>query len=321
MSEPAPPAHGDVTGEYLALRRESGLVQPGRDVVWVEGPDAVSFADGLLSQDLAGMEPGTVRRSFLLEPRGKLRAVSWVLAGEGRIALALDPGLGTGVARELERFLFRVEVAVRTDESVAWELWGPGSAAVLAEAGFGMADGWTVSDRGLVAYLPMGAFPRYLVVGGSADAAAAAGARAVGRIAAESVRIEAGEPVMGVDVDETTIPQETGLVEEAVSFTKGCFLGQELVARIDARGHVNRFLRGLIVADNVIPPAGADVVAAGREAGRVTSVGESLELRAPVCLATVHGAVEPGSDVQVRWKGGSAAATVHALPLADFSEG
>ena len=132
----------------------------------------------------------------------------------------------------------------------------------------------------------------------------------------EAVRIEAGVPAMGRELDEGTIPAEAGIVDRAVSFTKGCFTGQELVARIDSRGgNVPRHLRGVVVGTNVVPPAGAAVTVDGKVVGVLTSVAESLERRAPVALGYVRRAVEPPADVTITWDGGSAPARVEELPL------
>ena len=122
---------------------------------------------------------------------------------------------------------------------------------------------------------------------------------------------------MGVDVDEKTIPQETGLVPEAVSFTKGCFLGQELVARIDSRGRVNRHLRGIRMLEPVVPPVGARVSHEGKVVGQLTTVGESPALEAPVALALVRREAPPGTPVHVSWEHGNAAAIIEQLPLLD----
>jgi folate-binding Fe-S cluster repair protein YgfZ len=104
-------------------------------------------------------------------------------------------------------------------------------------------------------------------------------------------------------------------VERAVSFTKGCFVGQELVARIDSRGgNVPRRLRGLVVAGDAVPPAGAEVVAGDREVGRVTSAARS-PVRGPVALAYLGRAVEVPATVAVRWDGGEASAEARSLPL------
>jgi folate-binding protein YgfZ len=134
---------------------------------------------------------------------------------------------------------------------------------------------------------------------------AAAGATEVDDAEYEALRIEAGVPRQGYDIDESTIAQEAFLELDAVSFTKGCFLGQELVCRIDSRGHVNRLLRRLR-AD--VPLArGASVVADGKEVGAVTSVSGN------VALATIRRAVEAGSEVLVRAPEGDVTAFVEAV--------
>ena len=93
------------------------------------------------------------------------------------------------------------------------------------------------------------------------------------------------------------------------------------MARIDSRGHVNRHLRGVTIAENVLPPPGSELVAGDKTVGAISSVGESLELRAPVALALVRREVEPGAAVEVRWSTGSAPGTVRELPLDDFADG
>jgi folate-binding protein YgfZ len=120
---------------------------------------------------------------------------------------------------------------------------------------------------------------------------------------------------MGAELDERTIPAEAGIVERSVSFTKGCFVGQELVARIDSRGgNVPRRLRGLLVAGDDVPPAGATVAVGEKEVGRVTSAARS-PAQGPVALAYLGRAVEVPATVAVRWDGGGAAAEARALPL------
>ena len=116
-----------------------------------------------------------------------------------------------------------------------------------------------------------------------------------------------------------TIPAEVGpwVIDASVSFTKGCFVGQELVARIDSRGgNVPRHLRGVVAGRRTCcPPVGAELVVDGEVRGTLTSVGESLDLRAPIALAFVHRSVEPPVEAEVRWTGGSAPARVVALPF------
>src|SRR5205085_1702728 len=145
------------------------------------------------------------------------------------------------------------------------------------------------------------------------SAAAPPGVPSVAPEAYEAVRIEAGIPVMGHELDESTIPAEAGIVDLSVSFTKGCYTGQELVARIDSRGgNVPRRLRGLILAGEA--PAGATLRADGKDVGVVTSVAVSPRL-GTVALAYVRRAVEPPADVDVACEGGATSARVEALPL------
>ncbi len=315
MSEP-PPTHGDVTAEYFMLRNEAGIVAGRHELVWAHGPDTITFLDSLLTQDLTGARPGDVMRSLLLEPRGKLRALLWVAVDDGACGLVTDAGYGAVVVDDLNRFKLRVDVELDPEAAPLLELWGPEYGTVLADAGLPVPSGWARDGEAFVMRADLGALPRFFLAG--VDAAAVPAAPA-GALAVDAVRIEAGEPRMGVDVDDRTIPQESGLVPATVSFTKGCYLGQELVARIDSRGHVNRHLRGVVLAANVLPPPGATLHAGGKEVGRVSSVGESLKLRAPAALALVRRELAPGDPVEVRWEGGAAPASIAALPLDDFT--
>jgi folate-binding protein YgfZ len=130
----------------------------------------------------------------------------------------------------------------------------------------------------------------------------------------EALRIEAGVPRQGLDTDEKTIPQEAFLELDAVSFDKGCFLGQELVCRIDTRGHVNRHLRKLGSIEGGRPPRGAEIGAGERVVGSVTSSVVAGELP-PAALGYVRREIEPPAPVTLRWDGGEAHAVAEALPM------
>ncbi|MFQ5966171.1 MAG: YgfZ/GcvT domain-containing protein [Acidimicrobiia bacterium] len=311
--------YGDVTGEYLALRRHAGLVTGQHELVWGSGPDAVPFLQDILSQEVASLDDGGVARSLLLSPRGKLRALLWVLRGAGQVGMFCDVGSSDVVVSDLERLRIRVEVELRRDERPITEIWGPEAPRVLEQAGLPVPAGWVEKDEAVVALLPLGPLPRYAVAGVGSTRLESGGARPVGQLAVTAVRIEAGEPVMGRDVDERTIPQEADLVAEAISLEKGCYLGHELVARIESRGHVNRHLRGVALHENVVPPQGAEVLMGAETVGSLTSVAESLTLRAPVGLALLHRKVGAGDAVSVRWESGEASGTARELPLDDFT--
>ncbi len=305
---------GDVTGEYQALHARSGLVGGEHELVLVEGADAGSFLDSLLSQDLTGLRPGEVVRSLLLEPRGKLRASLWVGLLDDVYHLVADAGSGADVESDLLRFKLRVEVEVASPIPLL-DLIGPDSEPTLEAAGLATPSGIGGSLGAAVVRGPLGHLPRFFLPKGAGDQLVAAGARPVGRLAATAVRVEMGEPRVGRDIDSSTIPQETPLVAEAVSFEKGCFLGQELVGRIDSRGHVNRHLRGVVIAENSIPPESAEIWSGDQKVGELTSVSESLGVGAPIGLALVRREVGPGESVEIRWQGGAVDAEVRDLPL------
>ena len=212
-----------------------------------------------------------------------------------------EPGFGTVLAAGLKRFKIRVKVDIE-DRSAAV------AAAALRGADAIELHAKVLESAGSIAVrVDWQDAPGIEILGEptAIDAVVAeledAGARAVTEETYEAMRIAAGVPRQGLDIDETTIAQEAFLERDAVSFTKGCFLGQELVCRIDTRGHVNRLLRRL-VADEPIA-RGATIVADGKDVGTVTSaVGCTA-------LATIRRQVEPGSTVQA----GTVTARVEAI--------
>ncbi len=307
---------GDVTGEYLALRRQAGLVTGQHEALRVHGSDAVSFLQGLITQDVDGVAVGSVSRSMLLTPRGKLRSLLWSLRGEQEVVLIADAGLGVAVAGDLGRFKIRVDVTIDDPVPVA-EVWGPGAGEALQGAGVSVPDGWMRSGSATVARVPLGGLDRFMIFGDVPDLSAI---RECGSDAATAVRVEAGEPLTGRDLDEKTLVHETGLDSVSVAYDKGCYLGQEVVARIEYRGHVNRLLRGIEMEENVIPPEGATVRLDGKQVGVLTSPSESLTLGAPIGLALVRVEVDPGTSVRIEWEGGGGGAAVRALPMDTFTQ-
>jgi folate-binding protein YgfZ len=283
--------------DYRVLRESAGAVELARDFVRVAGPDAVSFLQGQLSQDVAGLAAGGSTWALLLQPQGKVVAFLRVLRlADEEYVLETDAGFGDPVIERLNRFKLRVKADL---DPLAWNC--------VAVRGPNAHD---VVESGVVADWP--GLPGVDLVGESV--AAPEGVPMCSMEAYEAVRIEAGIPVMGRELDEGTIPAEAGVVDRSVSFTKGCYTGQELVARIDSRGgNVPRRLRGVVLEGSA--PVGASIEADGKDAGRLTSVAWSPGLGATVALAYVRRAVEPPAEVVVTWDGGSAPARVEALPL------
>lgn len=293
----------DLTEDYWALRKDAGAVWLPRDFLIVDGPDAETFLQGQLSQDLERVKPGESAWSFLLQPQGKVDALLRVRRNEDTFQLDVDGGWGEAVLARLERFKLRVKAELIANPTLrCLAIRGPRAHEAAATVHAVKNDAAWPGLQGVDIIGPEPALPD--------------GVRVCDIEAYEAVRIEAGVPVMGREIDENTIPNETGVVDWAVSFTKGCYTGQELVARIDSRGgNVPRHLRGVVVGTNVVPPVGAAIVADGKQVGALTSVGESLQRRAPVALAYVGRAVGAPADVTLEWDGGSAPARVEELPL------
>lgn len=221
------------------------------------------------------MEIGESRRSFLLAPQGKLHFLLWVVREGSRWGLVTDAGRGEELASALGRYRIRVDVEIEQEQGDVWLVFGEGPGYDLS---------WPGQSRRLV----LGTRPD-LEFGSHEDVQAA--------------RVAAGEPAWAVDVDEGTIPEESGLVGVSVDFTKGCFLGQELVARIDSRGgNVPRRLR--LVEAGAPMAVGAKLTVEGREVGAMSSVAGE------VGLAMVKREVSAGEQVDVDGQ----AATIREIP-------
>jgi folate-binding protein YgfZ len=279
--------------EYEAIRSRAGLVADATGLVWVVGDDAVEFLDGLVSQNVAALSPGTAARSLLLAPNGKLRANLWLLRDNDRVGLVCDAGRADAVMADLARFKIRVDVTITADSRPVWEVWGPDADSLAATA----SSDWSDDGATLLANLPFrhSDLPR-LIVAGEQPAV-----RQVSAEVAAAVRIELGEPVVGIDLADGTIPQESGDVAAAVDFTKGCYLGQELVARIDSRGHVNRRLVGLVFAGDELPKPGTEVIHGDAMVGTITSSAWSGALQVPVGLGMLR--VEVADDAPITVSG------------------
>lgn len=322
--------YGDPAGEERAFTDGAALVDRcARGAVLVDGPDALTFLQSLLSQDIAGLADGQGAHALLLQPQGKLDTDLRLLRVGDAAWLDCEVGRGEGLAASLRRFKIRIKAEVE-DRTGTWgclTLRGPevaarieaaGGPALPAEPHAHVPWGWGTGATRLVrADWPEGPPGADLVgpvgeLAGVWTALVAAGFRPVGLTAYEAARVRAGVPRQGLDIDEKTIPQEAFLERDAVSFTKGCFLGQELVCRIDSRGHVNRLLRGVRFGIDTTPPAGAGIVVGDKEVGTLTTVARAEG--GTVALGYVRREVGMPADVVVRWDGGEAQAVAAALP-------
>jgi folate-binding protein YgfZ len=295
---------GDLATQYRVLRDGVLATWIGRDVIRVSGPDAIAFLQGQCSQDLAALELGQSAWSLILEPQGKVDAlVRASRTDDDVIVLDLDGGYAPAVIGRLQRFKLRIKADI---EPLTWRclaLRGPSAPG----AGAALSAGPEL----LVLDAAWPGLPGVDLIG--VDPPVPPGIEVGSTDAFEVARIEAGTPAMGAELTERTIPAETGLVERTVSFTKGCYTGQELVARIDSRGgHVPRHLRGLTLSGPA--PVGAAVTIEGREVGAVTSVARTPGGGA-VALAYIHRDVSPPVEATVAGQDGAETATIQTLPL------
>jgi folate-binding protein YgfZ len=325
-----------LSAAYGELRHGCALIdrsQRGR--LALTGASAVEFLNGQVTNELGDLRDGDGRYAAFLTHKGKMLGDLRILAvGEAPGSAPRELLLDTErVALQalfdmIRRFKvgYEVQLHKRTLECAQLSLIGPRTPAVL-EAAAGEPLELPVQEHSHVASA-IAARPVRLIAtaqpagidvlcaAGDRDtierALLEAGAVTVGEECAEIARVEAGRPRYGVDLDQTVIPQEAGLNERAVSFTKGCYVGQETVARLHYRGKPNRHLRGLRLF--APQPPGAELSLEGRAVGRLTSSVTSPALGA-IGLALVRREAEPGATVTVGADG--AGARVVALPFAD----
>jgi tRNA-modifying protein YgfZ len=272
----------------------SGWFDNPRDVLQVAGPDAQSYLHSQVSQDLRDLAVGASRWTFVLQPTGKVDVLARVLrTGDSEFVVDTDAGYGTQLMARLARFKIRVKVEL---EPLSWRcisVRGPGARRVEAPTGcFAVDCGWP----GIEGVDLLGPEP-----------SAPSGWDEIDMLDASRMRIETGWPAMGSEIVETTIPGETGIIPIAVSFTKGCYPGQELVERIDSRGgNVARRLR--LVRSEEFIGAGSELTekASGASVGRITSVALTADGTSTVALAYIARGVDvpgqlwcDGSPVQV----------------------
>lgn len=275
------------------------------------GDDRAAFLHNLCTNDIRKLAAGSGCEAFLLDARGHILGLVWVFCRPQSLVIDMVPGQASALLAHLDRYLIREKVELH-DRSAQWaELLvdGPGAAEAAArvagdEVWINEVD-WTGAGGRLVS-CPRERFALLR------DALADAGCVLADAASFNAARLEAGTPLWGVDISEKNLPQEVARDARAISFVKGCYLGQETVARIDALGHVNKTLCGVQFGGSEIPGAGTALAAGGRPAGEVTSAAWSPRLRAPLALAWLRrGTNTPGT----RLDSPLGPAQVVALPL------
>ena len=276
----------------------------------VTGPDRAKFLHNLTTNDIKRLPEGQGMEAFVTSPQGKTLGYVALLATDDRVIVRTDPGGVDHVLPHLRKYGIFDDVAIDDLTATTFEYHLAGSAAedLLRLAGCELPEAGELRHRvsaidgkpvRIVRESPLGV-PGVSVMGDLASAeevqralrsaGIASGLVDLDPATADALRIEAGTPVFGRDVTPDNLPQEIARDERAINFVKGCYLGQETVARIDALGHVNKLLRGLRVAggEHDVPPPGSEIESDGKTAGTVTSSAFSPGLGCPVALAMIR---------------------------------
>lgn len=329
--------YGHIAKEYAALRSTAMLIdRSARGRIHVSGPKAAEMITGLVTNDVAALAPGHGLYAAVLNPKGKIVSDVRVMAYDDHLLIDSPPRATAGWLLTLRKFV-NPRLAPYDDVSSDTRdlgIFGAGSRRIVAELTRIAPD--TLGGLAPYAHLPATVDGAAVSVIRAPDLelegyeiiappnayaalwprALAAGATPAGLLAWEIARIEAGRPEWGLDIDDSTIPQEANFDElHAISYTKGCYVGQEVVARVHFRGHVNRHLSGIACGQHEPPPEKAALVdATGKQVGEVRSGALSPRLGA-IALAMVRREVEPGTMLRAQWLGGDIPAELRALPF------
>lgn len=302
----------------------------------VRGPDRAKFLHNLTTHDVKGLAPGRGLEAFVTSPQGKTIGYVTLHAAEDQTLLRTDPGGLAGILPHFQKYgifddVHWEDVSARTFE---WHLLGPAVGDLLQEVGAEVPNSDDLSHRDsmisgqpvrIICEAPAGV-PGFTLIG-AGDAApsilgdlraagASVGMTEPGASWFEAARIAAGTPAFGRDVTAENLPQEVGRDDRAINFVKGCYLGQETVARIDALGHVNKVLRGLQWPEGgpMIPP-GTVLDFEGKPAATVTSSALDPDSGRPIALAHVRiKAAGPGTLLTHERDGSRLVAVVIELP-------
>jgi folate-binding protein YgfZ len=296
----------ELDGQYRALREAAGYLERSeRGKLMVRGSDAAELLQGQLTNDVEALEPNAGCYAALLDRKGHTQADMRVLRLEpGDLWLDTEPQATATVERHLRMYSVgrEVEIEDATGEWAIVSLIGPAATEVVGapplrsehDQRFFERDGVEIlavaTDTGLDLIV------RAAQAGDLRESLERSDAVAVSEAAAEIVRVESGRPRFGREITTATLPQEAGIDERAVSFTKGCYIGQETVARLHYKGRPNRHLRGLRLTE---PATDGDAIVLGdREVGRVGTAVIS-PAHGPIALAVIRREAEPGASVAV----------------------
>jgi tRNA-modifying protein YgfZ len=308
------------TSEHVAIAEGAGLVDRSeRGKLALTGADSKEFLAGQVTNDVEGLDAGDGCYAALLTPKGRMLGDLRVLDTGDELLLDMDRGALQAIFDVIRRATigFAVELDKRTLQRGLLSLAGPRARDIAGatdlpttEHAYRVAKIGGAEVRIIATDVGVDVLTSAEDTDAVRDALLAAGAEPISEATLDVLRVETGRPRWGAELDETVIPQEAGLNDRAVSFTKGCYVGQETVARLHWKGKPNRHLRGLQLSAPV--PVGAALFLGEREVGRLTSVADS-PTHGPVGLALVRR--EAGVGEVLRVGDGDVTATVAELPF------
>ena len=305
-----------------------------RTLVELSGSDRVRFLHSFCTNDVKRLTAGTGCEAFVPNVKGRVIGHVWIDATESSLWLDADPGSAERLVPHLERYVINEDVTI-ADRSTDWAellVTGPEAADRLMRLGIdvsrlGNLEHILAELRGVPARVrrwdvgPHRGYALFVARDRAADcwqSLREAGVHPAGSDTWTALRIEAGLPVFGIDISDENLAQEVGRTKTAISFNKGCYLGQEPIARIDAIGHVNRELRSLRVTGEIVPAQASRVfadAAAASPVGTITSAAFSYGSNSPVAMACLRSQASTcGSEVFVESRGPAVAATVFWHP-------
>ena len=298
--------------QYSALTGSAGVADwTGRTLLEVTGADRVQLLHSFTTADVKKLPEGQTCEAFVTSPQGKTLGHLWITKLAESLVLDTVPDQAEVLLGHFEKYIISEDATLRNITAEQGELLvaGPQAANMLQQLGI---------ENVVVKSVSLLAAPTFLVQAQRAtlpsilQAIESSGAVSCGLPAIEMARVEAGVPLFGKDITPDNLPQEIGRDSLAISFTKGCYLGQETVARIDALGHVNRQLTGVRFASDSIPAPKTRLFVSDKEVGHVTSAAWSPMLAAPLAIALVRRAqTKPGTVLASE----AGKADVVALPI------
>ncbi len=316
-----PERFADPASEYRCAREAVALLDLSYfSVVGFRGPDHRRYLNAVLTNDIQSLAPGAWNASLLLNPQGHILAEVEILATAEAMTAVMQRRVHARTVDILEKYIIMDDVELEEKEpSVAClGLLGPAASRVVSALGVAEAESMPAGShvevklRGVTVQVvkhSMEEIPFFRLLAGSEgagelwgqlrEAVGSEGGAPAGYEALNSLRLEAGVPWFGYDFDDRYIPHEAAVETTHISFSKGCYTGQEIVERVRSRGHVNRRRVGLEFGGSAVPEAGTNLLAEGKEVGLVTSAAHSYLLGRPIGMGYVRReALQPGTALE-----------------------